>query len=77
MHTATLHKLVKAGLEPAAWLSPLRIRQSVIAQLLDAGHDVRVVQAFAGHATATATEQYRRTGLEGLAAAVRELHPRR
>ena len=76
VHTATLQKLVNVGLDRSAWLSPLRIRQSVIARLLEDGHDVRVVQAFAGHATATATEQYKRSGLEELAAAVRKLHPR-
>ena len=76
MATAGLQKLVNAGLVRGAWLSPLRIRQSVIAGLLDGGHDVRVVQAMAGHATATATEQYRRSSYEELAAAVRALHPR-
>ena len=77
MHTATLQQVVNAGLPRPAWLLPLRLRQTAIAELLDAGHDVRVVQAFAGHRTATATEQYRRAGFDELAAAVRALHPRR
>ncbi len=74
--TAGLSALVNAGFGRGDRLLPLRVRQSVIAELLAAGHDVRVVQAFAGHRTATATEGYRRSGLEELAAAVRALHPR-
>lgn len=73
---AGLNRLVNAGLPKAEKLLPLRIRQSVIAGLLDRGHDVRVVQALAGHKTATATEQYKRSEGEELAEAVRRLHPR-
>ena len=73
---ASLNKLVNAGIKEAEKLTPLRVRQSVIAGLLEAGHDVRIVQAFAGHKTATATEQYRVSGLKELAEAVRKLHPR-
>ena len=73
---AALNKLVNLGREEGARLRPLKVRQSVIAGLLDAGHDVRIVQALAGHRTATATEQYRMTGLKELQQAVRELHPR-
>ncbi len=73
---ASLNKLVNAGRSDDEKLRPLLVRQTVIAGLLEAGHDVRVVQAFAGHRTATATEQYRVGGLKELARAVRELHPR-
>ena len=58
------------------YLLPLRIRQSVIAGLLNAGHDVRVVQAFAGHRFTSTTEAYRTAALDDLAAAVWRLHPR-
>ena len=58
------------------YLLPLRIRQSVIAGLLSGGHDVRVVQALAGHRSAATTEAYRTDGLEDLARAIWRLHPR-
>ena len=74
--SASLNKLVNAGRSDGEKLRPLLVRQTVIAGLLEAGHDVRVVQAFAGHRTATATEQYRVGGLRELARAVRALHPR-
>ena len=54
-----------------------RVRQSAIAALLAAGHDVRVVQAFAGHATPTTTERYRGGGGDALAEAIWRLHPLR
>ncbi|MBK8152549.1 MAG: tyrosine-type recombinase/integrase [Saprospiraceae bacterium] len=42
--------------------SPLKIRQSVIANLLKENHDLRVVQEFAGHRKTGSTEAYKRTG---------------
>lgn len=51
------------------------IRQSVIANLLKEGKDLRVVQVFAGHKNPTSTERYRQTGLEELKAAVLKYHP--
>ena len=57
-------------------LRPLRIRQSVIAHALGEGHDVRVVQAFAGHAKASTTAAYRVDVLEDLAVAIARAHPR-
>ena len=74
---ARINALVNAGRPKASKLLPLRIRQTVIAGLLEAGHDVRVVQAFAGHGSVHTTEQYRRTRLGELAAAIAEAHPRR
>lgn len=71
-----LHRLVNVGRAKAEKLKPQRIRQSVIAQLVAAGHELRVVQAFAGHRRSSATEQYRRTGAEELAEAVAKYHPR-
>lgn len=58
------------------YLLPSRIRQSVIAALLGAGHDVRLVQAFAGHRYTSTTEAYRTGALEDLAQAIWRLHPR-
>ena len=71
-----LHRLVNVGRAEADRLKPQRIRQSVIAHLVAAGHDLRVVQAFAGHRSSTATAEYRRSDAEELAEAVACLHPR-
>lgn len=56
-------------------VSPLKIRQSVIAHLLKAGNDLRIVQVFAGHRSSASTEAYRQTGLEELRSAIRKHHP--
>ncbi|WP_420459581.1 tyrosine-type recombinase/integrase [Neolewinella sp.] len=54
---------------------PLRIRQSVIAQKLQAGHDLRAVQVFAGHRQIGSTEAYRQNELEQLRAGIERHHP--
>ena len=51
------------------------IRQSVIANLLRAGHDLRRVQFFAGHKYPSTTEKYRGTDSERLKAEVERYHP--
>jgi integrase/recombinase XerD len=56
-------------------LNALTIRQSVIANLLKAGKDIRSVQVFAGHKSPMATERYQQTGIEELTAAVLKYHP--
>jgi len=56
-------------------LTPLAIRQSVIANLLKAGKDIRAVQVFAGHKSPLTTERYQQTGIEELTAAVMKFHP--
>lgn len=56
-------------------ISPLKIRQSVIAHLLKQGNDLRIVQVFAGHRSSASTEAYRQTGLEELKASINKLHP--
>lgn len=56
-------------------LTPLAIRQSVIANLLRAGKDIRAVQVFAGHKSPMTTERYQQTGIEELTAAVLKFHP--
>ncbi len=60
---------------PTKRLSPLTIRQSVIANLLKEGRDLRVVQVFAGHKKPSATEKYRQNNLEALKQAVNKHHP--
>lgn len=56
---------------------PLRIRQSVIAHKLGAGHDLRVVQVFAGHRQIASTEAYRQDDLEKLRTGIARHHPLR
>ena len=56
-------------------IQPLKIRQSVIANLLQKENDARIVQVFAGHKRISTTEQYRQSELEALQAAVNQYHP--
>jgi integrase/recombinase XerD len=51
------------------------IRQSVIANLLKAGHDIRIVQSFAGHKYPGSTEKYKQSEVEELKAAIERYHP--
>jgi integrase/recombinase XerD len=72
-----VHDVVKVYkyLFPDKTLSPLTIRQSVIANLLKAEKDIRVVQVFAGHRSPMTTERYQQTGIEELTAAIAKFHP--
>jgi integrase/recombinase XerD len=70
-----INRMINRGREKQDRLTPLKIRQSVIANLLKAGHDLRIVQAFAGHRRTASTEAYKQTGLEELKAAIDKLHP--
>lgn len=56
-------------------IQPLKIRQSVIANLLKSGNDLRVVQIFIGHKRSSSTEEYKQTDLEILQNAVNQYHP--
>lgn len=55
-------------------ITPLKIRQSVIKNLL-IQHDVRVVQVFAGHKISSTTSQYKTSGFEELKAQISKVHP--
>ena len=70
--TGYVHRLLR---QYAPGYQAKKIRQSVIANLLKAGHDLRLVQAFAGHRRTSSTEQYRRDGLEQLRSAIEKHHP--
>ena len=63
------------NLFPDRNLNAQTIRQSVIANMLKTGKDLRVVQAFAGHRKPSSTEKYRQTGLEELKSVIQKLHP--
>jgi len=51
------------------------IRQSVIANLLKQGHDLSLVQSFAGHKYPSTTQRYKQNEIETLKAAVNKYHP--
>lgn len=68
----TFRKLV-----PNKRLTTVTIRQSVIALMLKAGTDLRIVQTFAGHTKPSTTERYRVDHLEELREAVAKYHPLR
>ncbi|MDP4268409.1 MAG: tyrosine-type recombinase/integrase [Bacteroidota bacterium] len=56
-------------------INPIKIRQSVIANLLKSGHDLRIVQTFAGHKCVSTTEQYKQTQVESLRTEINRYHP--
>jgi len=60
---------------PERKLNPKTIRQSVIANKLKSGIDLRKVQYFAGHKYIGSTEKYRQTGIEELKAGIEKYHP--
>jgi site-specific recombinase XerD len=70
-----ISRTINLGRKPTEKMQPLKIRQSVIAHLLKSGNDLRIVQVFAGHKRAAATEEYKQTGLEELKAAIQKHHP--
>lgn len=71
-----LNRMLSKGREPHEIFTPLKIRQSVIANLLKEKNDIRIVQEFAGHRRTGSTEAYKRTGLEELKSSIERLHPR-
>jgi len=60
---------------PDRKLNPKTIRQSVIANLLKQGKDLRLVQAFAGHKYPSTTERYKQNQVEDLKKEVLKYHP--
>ncbi len=71
----TINRMINNHRKPNQKLIPLKIRQSVIANLLKKEHNVRAVQVFAGHRRASTTSQYKQTELEILQNAVHQYHP--
>lgn len=55
-------------------ITPLKIRQSVIKNLLNT-NDIRLVQVFAGHKISATTAQYRATSLQELKQQIQATHP--
>ena len=63
------------GLYPGRQINAQTIRQSVIANLLKQGHDLSLVQAFAGHKYPSSTQRYKQNAIETLRDAVSKYHP--
>ena len=70
-----ISKMINEHLKPSEKLQPIKIRQSVIANLLKKENDTRIVQVFSGHRRASTTVQYKQTALEILQNAVNQYHP--
>jgi site-specific recombinase XerD len=70
-----ISKRINENLKPSEKLQPMKIRQSVIANLLKKENDTRIVQVFSGHRRASTTVQYKQTELEALQNAVNQYHP--
>ncbi|TWV99436.1 tyrosine-type recombinase/integrase [Chitinophaga pinensis] len=68
-------KRVYKGLYRGREVSAQRIRQSVIANLFIQGHDIGVVQQFAGHKYPSSTERYRQDDVYRLQSAIELYHP--
>jgi integrase/recombinase XerD len=62
---------------PGRNVTAQRIRQSVIANLLQQRYDISVVQQFAGHKYPSSTERYKQSEVETLKAAIEQYHPMR
>ena len=71
----TISKMINEYRKPSEKLQPMKIRQSVIANLLKKENDTRIVQVFSGHRRASTTIQYKQTKLEALQNAVNQYHP--
>jgi site-specific recombinase XerD len=70
-----ISKMINEHRKISEKLQPMRIRQSVIANLLKKENDTRIVQVFSGHRRASTTVQYKQTELEALQNAVNQYHP--
>lgn len=72
-----ISNMINANRKECERLQPIKIRQSVIANLLKKGNDTRIVQVFAGHKRASTTVQYKQSELEILQTAINTYHPLR
>jgi site-specific recombinase XerD len=70
-----INKMINEHLPKNEQLQPIKIRQSVIANLLKKENDTRIVQVFAGHKRASTTILYKQTELEILQNAINLYHP--
>ncbi len=70
-----ISKMINETKPKAEQIQPMKIRQSVIANLLKKENDTRIVQVFSGHRRASTTIQYKQTEFEQLQNAVNNYHP--
>ncbi len=70
-----ISKIINENRKKSEKIQPMKIRQSVIANLLKKENDTRVVQVFSGHRRASTTIQYKQTELEALQSAINNYHP--
>lgn len=70
-----ISKIINENRKKSEKIQPMKIRQSVIANLLKKENDTRIVQVFSGHKRASTTIQYKQTELEQLQNAVNNCHP--
>jgi site-specific recombinase XerD len=70
-----INKMINENRKENERLQPIKIRQSVIANLLKKENDTRIVQVFAGHKRASTTTLYKQTELEILQNAINLYHP--
>jgi site-specific recombinase XerD len=75
MHEHSICSTINEHRKTKPKLQPKKIRQSVIAHLLDKENDTRIVQVFAGHKKSVTTQQYKQNQLETLQQAVGKYHP--
>lgn len=75
LHPHAISRIINGKRPATDRFLPLRIRQSVIANLLKNGHDLRLVQTFAGHRQISTTEAYQQTELDELKASIEKHHP--
>ena len=70
-----ISKIINEQKPKSEQIQPMKIRQSVIANLLKKENDTRIVQVFSGHRRASTTIQYKQTEFELLQNAVNNYHP--
>lgn len=75
IHPHGIGKMINEYRPKSEQIQPMKIRQSVIANLLKKENDTRIVQVFSGHKRASTTVQYKQTELEQLQNAVNNYHP--
>jgi len=56
-------------------ITPQKTRQSVIANMLKSGEDLRLIQSFTGYKRISNIEEYRQTDLEKIRASIAKYFP--
>lgn len=75
INPGAIARQINSGQEKFMRMTPIKMRQSVIHHKLKEGHNVRVVQSFAGHRSILSTEEYQINKLEELKQGINKYHP--